>query len=161
LGLLEALSPVTGVLAGENEPDEHLYRGHGSSALQLVPSAFRGRKLPGFSRGRRGRRTWESQIQAEIDLLWTFFNIADERGLKLPEDSQRLRGSLESCRDLDFMEKVAEGDLAWPPDELLSVLALAQHHGVPTSGGCRAAEARPALGRVGVPLGIRVQQVWA
>jgi hypothetical protein len=31
-----------------------------------------------------------------------------------------------------LVEKVAKGSAIWPPDEMLSVLALAQHYGVPT-----------------------------
>lgn len=130
---LEALSPVAGILSGEHYPDEHVYRGHGSSSFSLIPSAFRGRGLSSVYRGtRRMRRTNLNQIWAESQAIWDFVVLADERGLRLPEDSQRLRATLEGCRDADFIKQAGKGKAAWPPDDLLSVMALAQHHGVPT-----------------------------
>jgi FRG domain len=129
---LDVLSPTRGLLAGLDEPGEYIYRGHGSEAFKLIPSAFRGKRAPFSDRQRRPRRTNEVQLEAEIEHLWEFFRLADARGLRLPEDSQRLRNALGRCREPNFLEKVGAGEEAWPPDDLLSVLALAQHYGVPT-----------------------------
>jgi hypothetical protein len=129
---LDLLSPTQGLLASSYEPGEFVYRGHGSHTYKLVPSAFRGTRAPFPDQRRRWRRTNATQIEAEIEYLWEFFRLADARGLRLPEDSQRLRGLLGSCREPGFLEKVESGEAAWPPDDLLSVLALAQHYGVPT-----------------------------
>jgi len=126
------LSPVNGILAGEPDPRDFIYRGYGSEKYELVPSAFRGRRPPFPDRRRVGDRTNENQIRAEIEQLRGFCRLADSRGLRLPEDSQRLWQILEEYRNDDFLDGVAKGDAAWPPDELLSVLALAQHYGVPT-----------------------------
>jgi hypothetical protein len=62
------------------------------------------------------------QIAAEAEDLRAFFRLADENGLPLPEDSQRTRQILDR----------PVGSRTWPPPELLSCLALAQHHGVKT-----------------------------
>jgi hypothetical protein len=129
---LNLLSPVTGILTGHFEAEDLIYRGHGSRLYQLTPSVFRGRRVPYPDNRPGGRRTYERQIAAEIEQVWQFFLLADARGLRLPEDSQRLRATLEDCRGIEYQEKVAAGEAAWPPDDILSVLALAQHYGVPT-----------------------------
>jgi hypothetical protein len=132
-GFLASLSPVDGLLAGGGyDPADHIYRGHGSTAYSLIPSVFRNRGKAFPVKGPYGRRTKGSQIEAEIAQLWEFFLLADARGLRLPEDSQQLRRTLERCRDADFIKEVAEDAASWPPDEVLSLLALAQHYGIPT-----------------------------
>ncbi len=131
-GFLSILSPVNGMLAGHSDPGEYIYRGHGADGYRLIPCVFRGRGAPFPERGPGGRRTNENQLYAEIANLWEFFVLADARGLRLPEDSQHLRKTLERCRGFDFIERIAKGSAAWPPDGLLSVLALAQHYGIPT-----------------------------
>ena len=132
-GFLASLSPVDGLLAGGGfDPKDHIYRGHGSTAYSLIPSVFRDRHAAFPVKGPYGRRTKGSQIEAEIAQLWEFFLLADARGLRLPEDSQQLRRTLERCRGADFVKQVAEDTAAWPPDEVLSLLALAQHYQIPT-----------------------------
>lgn len=51
--------------------------------------------------------------------------------MRLPEDSQSLRAQLEDWNGR-FVYATAEAPVAWPPRELLSLIALAQHCGVPT-----------------------------
>lgn len=67
------------------------------------------------------------QVSLEFQTLVAFFQAADEAGLTLPEDSQIIRSRLDG----------GSFDLRHPPDnwpdlELRSILALAQHHGLPT-----------------------------
>jgi hypothetical protein len=56
--------------------------------------------------------------------------------LPLPEDSQQLRKELVILSGVDasteFAKRLSDGTAMWPPDQLLSLLALAQHHGLPT-----------------------------
>lgn len=69
-----------------------------------------------------------------MSLLWEFFSSADRQGLRLPEDSQGLREVLReniSVKD-DMFEAIESGKMPWPPSYLLSLMALAQHYGVPT-----------------------------
>jgi FRG domain len=131
-GFVDLLSPAAGILAGEPEPQDFIYRGYGSELYELVPSAFRGRRPPFPDNRPVRRRNNENQVWAEVEQLWEFYRLADSRGLAVPEDSQRLRRILADCRKHDFIDRVAKGKAAWPPDELLSVLALAQHYGIPT-----------------------------
>jgi hypothetical protein len=66
------------------------------------------------------------QINAEIATVGEFFNSADRAGLPLPEDSQALRELLFELRNLDAEIR------DWPSQNLLSLIALAQHSGLPT-----------------------------
>jgi len=136
---LHDLSPH-GRLFGPNEPLGNLrwlFRGVKDSSFKLVPSAFRelgtarlfatppkmwshligDADLPELPERQRNRH----QYEAERRVLLAFFHAADLYGLPLPEDSQRLRKTLER-----------EPDKNWPPVDLLSLLALAQHYGCPT-----------------------------
>jgi hypothetical protein len=74
------------------------------------------------------------QIAAEVSTLMWFFALADQTGLPLPEDTQQTRTLLRRLKvgvpQGWFDEALRKGKLLWPPDELLSVMALAQHHGI-------------------------------
>lgn len=70
------------------------------------------------------------QIFAEVHALGRFFDRADTAGLPLPEDSQRLRFVLRGIQHRRFAQPF--DSFPWPPREFWSLLALAQHYGVPT-----------------------------
>jgi hypothetical protein len=132
-GFISLLSPASGVLASDDDDaQDFIYRGHSSEKYDLVPNVFRGRGAPFPWRGPHGKRTYGEQIRAEIAQLYEFYKLADERGLHVPEYSHRLKQVLEECNDPEFIDNVSVGKAAWPSDELLSLLALAQHYGVPT-----------------------------
>lgn len=116
------------------------YRGQCKDA-PLVPKAFRsGERFP----SQRGWTTAQDHLewirksrpktnlsmartQLEVDTLTAFFEAADEAGLPLPEDSQRLRRMIkEAQQGWDHQRS------GWPAEDLRSILALAQHHGLPT-----------------------------
>jgi hypothetical protein len=65
------------------------------------------------------------QIGDELEYLVRFATIADRHGLAIPEDSQRLRRLL-----VPMISPDENG--WWPPSDLWSVMAIAQHHGIPT-----------------------------
>jgi hypothetical protein len=112
-----------------------VYRGQEDATWGLIPSAFRKDtkfptkdgwwtidehvrrwiSAPGMH---RDRSRWAASLERET--LRVFFDASDDAGLPLPEDSQAIRATLE------------RGHEAWPEVALLSILALAQHHGVPT-----------------------------
>src|SRR5439155_9055191 len=119
---LALLSPRS-QLFGEFGPQTWLYRGHADAGFELVPSALRddSRALTEFVSG-AAPSTTEEQIFLEIHALAQFFNEADLAGLTIPEDTQALRTMLNGNYPR----------IAWPPDNLLSLMAIAQHHGLPT-----------------------------
>jgi len=114
-----------------------MFRGVGSD-WPLEPSAFRKDKpffaaLTGWKTvtkrleeaHNRGLRRIDVQVDAERDMLSEFFFAADAAGLPLPEDSQLIRTRLQ--RHNSFLDTER-----WPPEGVLSILALAQHYGLPT-----------------------------
>lgn len=132
---------------------QYIFRGHGNDdTYQLLPAALRLRSPIKLNRwgevirehtGEVFRSLRESltlispwlnkhQIKAELTMAYEFFHFADASGLPLPEDSQRLRHVLEEASfDLRTL-KDDGGRFDWPREELISLLALAQHYGVPT-----------------------------
>jgi FRG domain len=112
-------------------PNGWVFRGQTNSIWPLVPSAFRSWWVSRTSvnGGRVGYLNLD-QIRFEFGNLLRFFECADRAGLPLPEDSQSMRGLLRQIRTA--IADRCTGALAWPPDEVLSMLALAQHNGVPT-----------------------------
>lgn len=104
-------------------PRGWVFRGHSDDAFPLVPSALRceSKCLSGFTLFPIA--TNADQVFAEREVLKSFLQVSDSIGLHLPEDTQTLRQWLD--RPIREVE-------VWPPNEMLSVMALAQHHGVPT-----------------------------
>lgn len=128
---LNALCPLSdGSQAAPDGTSPFLYRGHAHCGWQLVASAFRAGNRIYTERGwsTLPRKTNRNQIQAEVFTLKTFFNMADQAGLRMPEDAQTLRYKLKEI-EASLIDDVT---ISWPPRELLSLLALAQHHGLPT-----------------------------
>jgi hypothetical protein len=120
--LVEQLSPT-----GERfrEIGHWLFRGQPVDKA-LLPSAFREEKMPLRV---KPFQDWPArvQVQAEFDSFSEFFLAADEAGLALPEDRHEVR---ELLRELS--SDIGKLMTMWPPGSLLSAIALAQHHGIPT-----------------------------
>jgi len=117
--MIEAISPRGGILEGE-----FIYRGHSCTSYKLTPTAFREEGFSSFGKKIMLPTTYPEQVREEKKLIQEFFKISDQNGLAIPEDSQGFRNIL-------FDEGLTSEE-NWPPDECLSLMALAQHHGVPT-----------------------------
>ena len=119
-----------------------VFRGHSDSKYKLIPTALR----PAGSGGTLHKLccNWPNdnseidsnvvQLLREHYVLEQFFAIADRIGHALPEDSQALRTRLTSAKFGIIRARKAgqkkKGDsqaIIWPPQELLSLMALAQH----------------------------------
>jgi hypothetical protein len=134
LEFFELLSPATGLFARRPSETDRVFRGLDTVGHALIPAAWRrGVHLTDSDRWYVGpRKVTAWQIQAEVGTVWEFFRLADRRGLRLPEDSQLLRQRLDKCREHNYIDEIERGRDAWPPTELLSLLAVAQHYGIPT-----------------------------
>ena len=137
-GFLNALSPRGPYFIGREgagstryDIDVVVYRGHADSSYRLIPTALR-EKGPLQRFERYVGKSEADRIRAEIRLLRRFFAVADSSGLALPEDSQLLRVHLAELAQENFVERVARNEAQWPPRELVSLLAIGQHHGLPT-----------------------------
>ena len=130
---LEALSPFGPYFRDTKFSEPWLFRGQGQDE-PLIPSLFRKNqkdKLPGFTQ--RDIQTHDQRALAERDVLIQFFESADKRGLILPDDSQELRALLETFNSDRADYLIGTGLSDWEvPGKALSLVALAQHYGLPT-----------------------------
>ena len=137
-GLLEALSlwgkyfrTDDGEASSRDYRNVVLFRGHGKSSYKLIPTALRGTDRM-ILKHRNVLLTEADLVKAEVNLFLDFFTLSDFAGLPLPEDSQELRRQIgylaKQARDPKAVPDVAQ----WPNPDLLSLLAIGQHHGLPT-----------------------------
>jgi FRG domain len=127
---IAALSPTSEEFES-GRPFRWIYRGHARASYKLVPSAFRSPEIFERFNFRSCDKYWD-QVRSELDVLRQFFEVADWSGLLLPEDSQSLRALLDALDRRSGVlgdEKLCQ---EWPPSEILSLIALAQHYGLPT-----------------------------
>jgi hypothetical protein len=131
--LLARLSPNGTYFQSYDDPNSWIFRGHADAKWSLVPSAFRRPLTLGYWHQKWGvpeeKRTYARQSAFELEALTSFFHFADSSGLAVPEDSQALRNRLNALNNSIERKGVTS---VWPPPELWSILAIAQHHGVPT-----------------------------
>jgi hypothetical protein len=126
----DILSPQKYLFAPESEP---IFRGQLDAAWTLEPSILRGKNHPSYSIPKY-RLTPENsldQIYAEIDALKTFANFCDSSGLKIPGDSVRFRREYLNPNRARTPFLHSETPY-WPSVEYFDIMALAQHHGLPT-----------------------------
>lgn len=112
---------------------EFLFRGHADSDWSLVPAALRNgaRLLDGNGLPLPARRTIREQIMAEWYVISRFIDELNHNGLHLPsEDALALSTNWDHA--IDFATQIGRGEILWPPLHLHSLIALAQHNGIPT-----------------------------
>lgn len=124
--LWNALSPTIELIP---KPYKLIYRGQANAEWGLIPSIFRtNNKISKTIWGDRDI-TSEKQIFSEVRLLDKFAEFCDQAGVKIPNDSIEFRTTTLSCQHQDLYYKTPE---LWPNIKLVELMALAQHHGVPT-----------------------------
>lgn len=68
-------------------------------------------------------------VFSELNLLESFVGHCDTVGIPIPNDSQSYRSQTVNTQQADRFYKVPS---EWPNDEILDLMAMAQHHGIPT-----------------------------
>jgi hypothetical protein len=119
---IDALSPRSDSFPSAS-PGAWVFRGHSSDSYQLLPSSLRNDSQALSDLTLSPLHTNQDQVWAERQVLKEFLKVADSIGLTIPEDTQTLRR---------WLETPIEPNSLWPPNEMLSLMALAQHHGLPT-----------------------------
>jgi hypothetical protein len=123
---------------GCRRPYVWAYRGQADARWKLTPAALRVGVLLGFYPERRryvseGRGQDIDQMNGEVVAVRQFAELADRVGLPLPGFHPFFR---QNGLDLsDHGTAAVGGELGtadWPKPDMLEMLAIAQHHGVPT-----------------------------
>ena len=122
-----------------------LYRGVGSDEYGLLPAAFRqhGEKTLNDIFCLSTAKSNDDDILQnvthslrELIAVASFYSLANQQGLSLPTDSAVLHSELTSrivgLDNLDSVTRFFGQRDKWPQAELLPLIALAQHYGIPT-----------------------------
>ena len=122
---LMALHPLYGSYTSALPPNRNLYRGHSRASYKLVPTALRGVTKRGISE--------VDQIAEEIGSIGDFYRFADSAGLEIPGEGIEAREMFDRLRHQAKLKfHVTNHNQEWPPKAILPLLAIAQHHGIPT-----------------------------
>ena len=110
-----------------------IFRGQADSIWELIPTLFRKKSWEMFKPIDPLKLTEKELIEKEYEALRIFLRICDTNSQSLPEDSQLIRcgwfghepDQLIATQNLQQLNN-------WPPEPVMSLIAIAQHHGIPT-----------------------------
>lgn len=122
--LWDALSPTQKI--DKNCKDNIIFRGQGDAKWSLIPSALRN---PPSYLTRRSSPSSDDIVASEIITLMSFVHHCDRVGVRIPGDSPAFR---HSHVDINYQDQWLVSPSTWPNPEVFDLMALAQHHGVPT-----------------------------
>lgn len=139
----EFIRQLVDLQAGYQMPRKPIFiwRGVGDyERHKLVPSALRPEnyarllKLADLHRDSIFHQKEESQQQVylEFRIIERFLAIADRSGMSLPELSSDVREAFNEFGDNERQKQFARILDSWPPKDLVPIISLAQHHGLPT-----------------------------
>jgi hypothetical protein len=111
------------------KPYKLIYRGQGDASWQLIPSILRKKKDNPATILWGKECEAHQQVFVEIKILGEFVEYCDKAGIRVPNDSPKLR---KITLNTQKAEKYFINPSLWPDEDLLDVMALAQHHRVST-----------------------------
>lgn len=124
----EYVSPIGKLFGIKGTP--FIYRGQGNSAWKLIPKIFRSEVLEKYKVGiKAALKDHPGQFFFEWSLLDNFLKVCDARGLTIPNDSPDFRDYFSQDRITNLH---GINTVKWPEDRVIPLMALAQHHGMPT-----------------------------
>ncbi len=127
--LWELLSPTNNLF---DDPCKLIYRGQSNSTWGLIPSSLRkyDKKLQEEKKEEEEEKTTaDMQVYNELSILNKFVEYCDNLGIKIPNDSISFR---ENNLNPNNIDKYLLNPSLWPNEEIFELMAMAQHHSVPT-----------------------------
>jgi hypothetical protein len=118
------LSPTNASRQGR----KFIFRGQADSNWALIPSVLRPYQN-GPVQCRFGEVGADLMVFLELTYLRNFARYCDAIGIPVPGDSQEFRREVLSG---DHSDRLYISPSLWPDSRLLDLMAMAQHHGVPT-----------------------------
>ncbi|MGQ2964431.1 FRG domain-containing protein [Methylophilus sp.] len=122
----EYLNPIGVFLKSIKRP---ILRGQGDANWRLTPNSQRASTVAKY----RGNSHYSNQIDMvvlfEYFLLSDFLHFIDEVGYPVPSESVTFRNAMNFDA---FTDRFGISANDWPTQEFIPLLALAQHHGIPT-----------------------------
>jgi hypothetical protein len=124
----QLLSPIGTHFAGPQQ--QCVFRGQENSDWELVPRVYRKAVINRFKHGMLViPNDHPNQFFFEWMLLQLFMSECDSKGLTIPGDSMEFReyfsqNTITNIHGINSRE--------WPQDRVVPLMALAQHHGIPT-----------------------------
>ena len=110
-----------------------IFRGQADANWKLIPTLFRKSSWENFKLIDPLQLTVRELIKNEYWIIRTFLDACDSAGLTVPEDSQIIRcGYLNHKANQFDVAQIKNFGRNWPPDVIMSIIAIAQHHGIPT-----------------------------
>ncbi len=122
------ISPISDFSSKLKKP---IYRGQGDSSWLLTPSVLRKDIIEKFagSSYEGNRSETDFIIFFEYLMIHGFVNMCDSAGYRIPSESDDFRKSMDF---IEFANSHHINASEWPSKKYYSILALAQHHGIPT-----------------------------
>jgi len=124
--LWELLSPTNDLF---EKPYKLIYRGQADTTWKLIPSLLRYEKNNQLMHMFKNKAKAFEQVFSEIMVLNQFVEYCENIGLKIPNYSLKFKEENLNTNNLD---KFYRNQKLWPNEELFELMAMAQHHGVPT-----------------------------
>lgn len=122
--LWDALSPTQRI--DKERVENNVFRGQGDAEWRLIPSALRN---PQSFLTNQLNPDSQDIVAGEIIKLMSFVQACDRIGVRIPGDSPAFRNKV---LNIENQDKYIKSPSLWPNPEILDLMALAQHHGVPT-----------------------------
>lgn len=126
----DCVSPIGDFFNPQGPPQNFVYRGQSNSEWKLIPRVFRTNVIDEYKQGMWSRlRDHPGQAIFEYVLLSEFVHFCDSKGLAIPNDSPEFRRYF---KWESITHTYGTNSNGWPGDQVIPLMALAQHHGVPT-----------------------------
>lgn len=135
---LDAIHPSSKLFSNSYSPGRWGFRGQANSNWLLIPSALRNNvallEEPGNWVTTHNPDSELLQIELEIRTIAEFYRIANSIGLFIPNLLPENRLLLDRALFMDpwVQDWITNLELPYPSDDLLPLIAVAQHFGIPT-----------------------------